>query len=150
MTIVGIKIFLLISYNKCFPADKDTITLFKIFFIVVNVCCEHESEQFTFYRVPKVLFTEEPFKNMNCEAKLLYGLLLDKMGLSRKSGWFDKQGRAFVYYGINRIMEDLGCAHNKAEKLLSELEQAGLLRRKRQGLGKPSALYPLKFENRIS
>lgn len=45
---------------------------------------EHESELFTFYRVPKVLFTEEPFKNMNCEAKLLYGLLLDKMGLSRK------------------------------------------------------------------
>ena len=43
---------------------------------------EHESELFTFYRVPKVLFTEEPFKNMNCEAKLLYGLLLDKMGLS--------------------------------------------------------------------
>ena len=66
---------------------------------------EHESELFTFYRVPKVLFTEEPFKNMNCEAKLLYGLLLDKMGLSRKSGWFDKQGRAFVYYGISHIME---------------------------------------------
>ena len=90
---------------------------------------EHESELFTFYRVPKVLFTEEPFKNMNCEAKLLYGLLLDKMGLSRKSGWFDQQGRAFVYYGISHIMEDLGCAHSKAEKLLSELEQAGLLRR---------------------
>ena len=72
---------------------------------------EHESELFTFYRVPKVLFTGEPFKNMNCEAKLLYGLLLDKMGLSRKSGWFDKQGRAFVYYGISHIMEDLGCAH---------------------------------------
>ena len=71
---------------------------------------EHESELFTFYRVPKVLFTEEPFKNMNCEAKLLYGLLLDKMGLSRKSGWFDKQGRAFVYYGISHIMEDLGCS----------------------------------------
>ena len=85
---------------------------------------EHESELFTFYRVPKVLFTEEPFKNMNCEAKLLYGLLLDKMGLSRKSGWFDKQGRAFVYYGISHIMEDLGCAHSKAEKLLSELEHA--------------------------
>lgn len=71
---------------------------------------EHESELFTFYRVPKVLFTEEPFKNISCEAKLLYGLLLDKMGLSRKSGWFDQQGRAFVYYGISHIMEDLGCA----------------------------------------
>ena len=77
---------------------------------------EHESELFTFYRVPKVLFTEEPFKSINCEAKLLYGLLLDKMGLSRKSGWFDKQGRAFVYYGISHIMEDLGCAHSKAEE----------------------------------
>ena len=64
---------------------------------------EHESELFTFYRVPKVLFTEEPFKNMNYEAKLLYGLLLDKMELSRKNGWFDKQGRAFVYYGISHI-----------------------------------------------
>ena len=111
---------------------------------------ERESELFTFYRVPKVLFTEEPFKNMNCESKLLIGLLLDKMGLSRKSVWFDQQGRAFVYYGIYRIMEDLCGALSKAEKLLSELEQAGLLRRKRQGLGKPSALYPLKFENRIS
>ena len=67
---------------------------------------EHESELFTFYRVPKVLFTEEQFKNISCEAKLLYGLLLDKMGLSRKSGWFDKQGRAFVYYGISRSPQE--------------------------------------------
>lgn len=111
---------------------------------------EHESELFTFYRVPKVLFTGEPFKNMNCEAKLLYGLLLDKMSLSCKNGWHDEQGRTFIYYSINNIMEDLGCAHSKAEKLLSELEQFDLLRRKRQGLGKPSMLYPLKFENRIS
>lgn len=109
-----------------------------------------EADLFVFYRIPKVLITDKRFKHMCCEAKLLYGLLLDKMGLSRKSGWFDKQGRAFVYYGISHIMEDLGCAHSKAEKLLSELEQAGLLRRKRQGLGKPSALCPLKFENRIS
>ena len=113
---------------------------------------EHESELFTFYRVPKVLFTEEPFKNMNCEAKLLYGLLLDKMGLSRKSGWFDKQGRAFVYYGINRIMEDLGCAHSKAEKLLSELEQAGLLRREAVCTVPPEIRKPnfLTFDFRIS
>ena len=108
------------------------------------------NQSYLHFTVFQRCYLRQPFKNMNCEAKLLYGLLLDKMGLSRKSGWFDKQGRAFVYYGINRIMEDLGCAHSKAEKLLSELEQAGLLRRKRQGLGKPSALYPLKFENRIS
>ena len=106
-----------------------------------------EAELFVFYRIPKALITDKRFKDMHCEAKLLYGLLLDKIGLSCKNGWLDKQGRAFVYYGISHIMEDLGCAHSKAEKLLSELEQAGLLRRKRQGLGKPSVLYPLKFEN---
>ena len=80
------------------------------------------------------------------------------MGLSRKSGWFDKQGRAFVYYGISHIMEDLGCAHSKAEKLLSELEQAGLLRRKRRGVGEAVCTVPseirkpnfLTFDFRIS
>ena len=119
---------------------------------------EHESELFTFYRVPKVLFTEEPFKNMNCEAKLLYGLLLDKMGLSRKSGWFDKQGARLCLLWHQPYYGGLGCAHNKAEKLLSELEQAGLLRRKRQGLGKPVCTVPpeirkpnfLTFDFRIS
>ena len=109
-----------------------------------------EVELFTFYRIPKALITDKRFKNMRCEAKLLYGLLLDKIGLSCKNGWLDKQGRAYIYYSINSIMEDLGCAHSKAEKLLSELEQFDLLRRKRQGLGKPSMLYPLKFDNRIS
>ena len=116
----------------------------------MNFFYEHEAELFTFYRVPKALFTDKQFKNLRCEAKLLYGLLLDKMGLSRRNGWFDQQGRAFVYYGISSIMEDLGCAHSKAEKLLSELERFGLLHRKRQGLGRPSMLYPLKFENRSS
>ena len=109
-----------------------------------------EADLFVFYRIPKVLITDKRFKHMCCEAKLLYGLLLDKMSLSCKNGWHDEQGRTFIYYSINSIMEDLGCAHSKAEKLLSELEQFDLLRRKRQGLGKPSVLYPLKFENRIS
>ena len=109
-----------------------------------------EAELFVFYRIPKALIMDKRFKNMRCEAKLLYGLLLDKIGISCKNGWLDKQGRAFVYYSINSIMGDLGCAHNKAEKLLAELERFDLLRRKRQGLGKPDLLYLLKFENRIS
>ena len=66
---------------------------------------EHESELFTFYRVPKVLFTEEPFKNISCGAKLLYGLLLDKMGLSRKSGWFDHVRHGGTFHFCTVTME---------------------------------------------
>ena len=48
-----------------------------------------EAEQFSFYRIPKVLFTEERFRSVSAEAKVLYGLLLDRMSLSCKNGWLD-------------------------------------------------------------
>lgn len=64
---------------------------------------------------------------IKCEAKLLYGLMLDRMTLSLKNNWLDRQNRAFIYYTIENIMEDLHCGHGKAGKLLSELETYGLL-----------------------
>jgi len=104
-----------------------------------------EAELFAFYRIPKVLITDERFKQLDCEAKLLYGLLLDRMSLSVKNEWLDKQGRVFVLFGIDGIMEALGCAHGKAERLLTDLEHFDLLHRERQGLGRPSRLYPKRF-----
>lgn len=83
---------------------------------------------------------------MKCEVKPLYGILLDRTALSLKKNWLDKQNRVFIYYTIEHVMEDLGGGHGKAGKLLAELEQYGLLERKRQGLGKPNRLYVLKFE----
>ena len=49
-----------------------------------------ESTQFSFYRIPQKLITGKHFKHISIEAKLLYGLLLDRMGLSAKSGWHDQ------------------------------------------------------------
>lgn len=46
-----------------------------------------QSDLFTFYRVPKVLFTNERFWNISADAKMLYGILLDRMSLSAKNGW---------------------------------------------------------------
>lgn len=104
-----------------------------------------EAERFVFYRIPKGLITDNRFEHLKCDAKLLYGLMLDRMALSIKNNWLDKQNRAFIYYTIESIMEDLHCGHGKAGKLLSELETYGLLYRKRQGQGKPDRLYVLKF-----
>lgn len=110
-----------------------------------------QSEQYTFYRVPKLMFTESIFQNLSAEARLLYGLLLDRMSLSRKNGWLDEQNRAYIVFTVADVMETLGCAEHKAVKLLSELDTGkgiGLIERKRQGLGKPNIIYIRNFAER--
>ena len=59
------------------------------------------SELFTFYRVPKVLFTNERFWNISADAKMLYGILLDRMSLSAKNGWIDENGRVYIIFTID-------------------------------------------------
>lgn len=105
-----------------------------------------QAEQFSFYRVPKVLFTKEQFKQLSAEAKILYGIMLDKLDLSVKNKWVDEKGRVYIIYTIEQIMADMNCADQKATKLLDELEKkCGLIERKRQGLGKPNLIFVKNF-----
>ena len=105
-----------------------------------------QAEQFSFYRVPKVLFTKEQFRQLSAEAKILYGIMLDKLDLSVKNKWVDEKGRVYIIYTIEQIMEDMNCADQKATKLLDELEKkGGLIERKRQGLGKPNLIFVKNF-----
>ena len=102
-------------------------------------------ELFSFYRIPKALFQEQRFQNLSTDAKTLYGILLDRMSLSVKNGWLDKQNRVFIIFTIEDVKRALCCADNKATKLLRELEKFGLIERKRRGLGKPSLVYVKNF-----
>ena len=105
-----------------------------------------QADQFSFYRVPKLLFTNKRFAKIDIEAKFLYGILLDRMSLSAKNGWFDEKGRVYIIFTINEIMEAFDCAKQKAIKLLDELEKKGnLIERVRQGLGKPNLIYVKNF-----
>ena len=107
-----------------------------------------EAEQFSFYRVPRLLIKDERFKDLSSDAKLLYGLMLDRMALSMKNGWIDEERRAYIYYTLDNIMEDLGCAKEKCSKVLAELDSKkgiGLIQKKRQGLGKPDMIYVMNF-----
>lgn len=103
-----------------------------------------EAEQYTFYRVPKILFTEPVFQNLSTDAKLLYGLLLDRMQLSIRNKWVDEEGRVYIYFTIGSVMEALACGNKKASRLLGELDDRkgiGLITRIRQGLGKPDKIF---------
>ena len=102
-------------------------------------------ELFSFFRIPKALFQEQRFQDLSTDAKTLYGILLDRMSLSVKNEWFDKQGRVFIIFTIEDVKRALCCADNKATKLLRELEKFGLIERKRRGLGKPSLVYVKNF-----
>ena len=103
------------------------------------------SELFSFYRIPKLLFQDSRFQPLSTDAKTLYGILLDRMGLSVKNGWLDEQGRVYIIFPVQEVMDALGCADNKATKLFRELEKFGLIERKRRGLGKPNLIYVKNF-----
>ena len=108
-----------------------------------------ESEQFSYFRIPRLLVRNKRFKTLSTDAKLLYGLMLDRMGLSAKHGWYDELGRVYIYYTLDEIQTDLMCGHNKAVRLLAELDTGkdgfGLIERVKQGQGRPAKIYVKKF-----
>lgn len=105
-----------------------------------------QANQFSFYRIPKILFSDERYAGLSPEAKILYGILLDRMELSARNHWLDEKGRVYIYFTIEEVMAHLGCGDKKAGALLAELEKkAGLIYRKRQGLGKPNLIYVKNF-----
>lgn len=108
----------------------------------------NEAEQFTFYRIPKVLVSSPKFRKVSDSAKILYGLMLDRMSLSIKNGWVDEQNRAYIYFTVKDIMEYMCCATEKATKITAELDSVkgiGLIERVKPGQSKPARIYVKKF-----
>ena len=110
-----------------------------------------EEEQFIYFRIPRLLITSPRFKNLSTDAKLLYGMMLDRMSLSAKNEWYDDDGRVYIYFTVEEISEEMNCGRDKAMKLLAELDTGrgvGLIERKRQGQGKPTRIYVKRFTTR--
>ena len=96
-----------------------------------------EAEQYAYFRIPKLLMTEPHFKDISTDAKLLYGLMLDRMGLSVKNGWLDDNERVYIYFTVEDVCDQLCCKKDKALKLFTELDTdkgIGLIERIRQSL----------------
>ena len=105
-------------------------------------------ERYSFFRIPKQLFTLEPFKGLSSDAKILYALMLDRVSLSLKNKWVDDDKRVYIYFSVEDVMDQLGCGKNKAIKCLKELDVEtgiGLIQKRRQGLGKTNIIYVKTF-----
>ena len=112
----------------------------------------HEANQFTFFRIPKLLFTDERFIGLSSDAKILYGLMLDRMGLSVKNGWIDEKNHVYIYFTLEEVMEYMRIGKDKGVKLFAELDDekgCGLIKKKKQGLGKPTLIYVMNFVSNI-
>lgn len=109
---------------------------------------DYESEQFAFYRIPKVLFTDDYFRNLSSDAKVLYGLMLDRMALSIKNKWVDEDGRVYIIFTLEQVMQYMNCGKDKGVKIMAELDTdkgIGLIQRVKRGLGKPTIIYVKSF-----
>ena len=112
----------------------------------LNYFYGNEAEQYSFYRIPKILFTDPRYQSVSVEAKVLYGLLLDRMCLSARNNWFDPDGRVFIYFTLEEAAALLGFGKDKTVKLFKELDSGiGLIERKKQGQGRPTRIYVKNF-----
>lgn len=108
-----------------------------------------ESDRFAFFRMPKILFTDPKFNEISTDSKVLYGLLLDRMDMSRRNGWVDEEDRVYIIFTVEEMAEILNRSVSYVYKILSELDTSekgiGLIERKRQGQGHPNIIYVKKF-----
>jgi len=107
-----------------------------------------QSEQFSFFRLPKIIVRDEKFKKISSDAKILYGIMLDRMSLSRENHWVDDQNRVYIIFTLNEVMKEFECCKRKAVSLMAELDSKsgiGLIEKKKQGLGRPDLIYLKNF-----
>ena len=93
------------------------------------------------------ILSNPAYKELSANAALLYGILLDRLSLSAKNKerFTDRYGDVFVYCTLKDICETFSCGHDKATKMLKELERYGLISRLQQGKGRPTRIYVHKF-----
>lgn len=104
-----------------------------------------QADQYSFIHISKLLVTEKKFTGITIHAKVLYGLLLDRMGMAVKNEWVDDGNRMYVIYPIQEIQKDMGVTRKKAIECLAELEKVGLIEKHFRGMGLPSIYYVKNF-----
>ena len=105
-----------------------------------------EGESFRFYQIPALLLEEEEYRGISDTAKILYGVLLSRLALSRKNSWIEKDtGRLYITYNLKQLVEKLGRSDRTISKAMKQLSEVGLIEKKKRGQGKPYIIYVMNF-----
>lgn len=104
-----------------------------------------QADQYNFIKIPKELVVGEGFSSLSVQAKILYGMLLDRMEMSYKNKWLDEENRVYIVYSLDDIQSDMNVSKHKAIDCLSELEDVGLIVRRKRGKGLPNQIYVKNF-----
>lgn len=104
-----------------------------------------QANQFSFIRIPKELVIGERFSSLSIPAKILYGMMLDRMSLSGRNKWVDGNNRAYIIYPVADVQADMNISKRKVSDYLKELEGIGLIKREHQGKGMPNHIYVMNF-----
>ena len=100
-----------------------------------------------FYKLPQGIFSEK-YSVISSEGKLLYALMLDRVKLSEMNGWCDERGRVYIIFTRDEACRVLGFGKDKAARVYSELEAAGLIEQKKQYLARPTLIYVNEISER--
>ena len=106
---------------------------------------DYQSGQFDFIRIPRVMMTEEVFAPLSMQAKIMYGMLLDRMKLSYKNKWVDEENKVYIVYPVNEMAKDMNISQRTVINCLGELMGLGLIDKKQMGAGRRNVLYIKKF-----
>ncbi len=109
----------------------------------------NEADKYGFIRIPKMLVVGEDFSSLSITAKILYGMLLDRMSMSTKNKWMDEDGKVYIVYPLTELQEDLNVSKKSLCDHMKELESVGLINKCVSGNGKPSRIYVKNFAKRL-
>lgn len=114
----------------------------------INYYKNNEILEHRYYQIPQELFVNPLYKdNLNSDSKLLYGFLLDRLSLSQKNKWYDKDYNVYLIFTREEVGEKLNLSPKTVTKAFKQLIDTYLIEEKRQGLGKPNLIFVGKIKH---
>ena len=84
-----------------------------------------------YYQVPKWLMNLFIVKKISQGAFKTYILMYDRLKLSARNKWIDKNGDVYIKYSYDEMTEDLNCSRQAVSNNLQDLEKLYLIDKKR-------------------
>ena len=92
-----------------------------------RITANHYQTSERYYKLPKLLFESDRYKDMKLEVKVAYAVLKDRLELSLSRGWIDENGAIYLVYSNSKLMTLLGCSKSKLLSIKKTLRDYGLI-----------------------